>query len=80
MRGSRGPVGSRMKPVFSYSSVDDSLIAKHASTMPASTTWPSRAVLARVEREQDALERGLRGERVAEADARRAAAPGRGSR
>ena len=41
MRGSRGPVGSRMKPVFSYSSVEDSLIAKHASTIPASTTWPS---------------------------------------
>ena len=41
IRGSRGPVGSRMKPVFSYSSVEDSDIAKHASTMPASTTWPS---------------------------------------
>ena len=66
MRGSRGPVGSRTKPVFSYSIVLDSLIAKQASTMLASTTWPELAALAGVEREQDALERRLRGERVAE--------------
>ena len=69
IRGSRGPVGSRTKPVFSYSSVEDSLIAKHASTIAGVDDLALGAALARVQREQDALERRLGGERVAEGDA-----------
>lgn len=40
MRGSRGPVGWRTVPVFSYSTTADSSIAKHASVIDASTTCP----------------------------------------
>ena len=40
MRGSRGPVGLRIVPVFSYSRTVDSITAKHASVIDASTTWP----------------------------------------
>jgi hypothetical protein len=40
MRGSRGPVGSRTKPHFSYSTTVDSSMAKQASVMLASITWP----------------------------------------
>ena len=40
MRGSRVPVGSRTKPSFSYSVTADSSIAKQASVIAASTTWP----------------------------------------
>ena len=40
MRGRRDPVGSRTKPVFSYSSTADSIIAKHPSVIEAWTTCP----------------------------------------
>ena len=38
--GRSGPVGSRTKPTLSYSTVSDSVIAKQASAIAASTTWP----------------------------------------
>ena len=40
MREMRVPLGSRTKPVFSYSTTIDSVMAKQASVIEASTTWP----------------------------------------
>ena len=41
MRGRREPLGSRVTPALAKSGTSDSVMAKQASRIDASTTWPA---------------------------------------